>query len=199
MRKFALIFFGILFTLSVVAQENTQTLDELQKEIDKLQVGTGSGENVGYSELEVQIKALKASHDSLAIQHELLKIEAVLYQTQLEACNSNRNSLEEVLESERAESFTNVSTDKNNNVAESNLKKGNYIVLAAFRTYTTAKKQLDEIAKEYSSMKFIVAQNHRKTWFHVCIDAPFELKMSGQKAYEARQKGFEDAWSILLN
>ena len=207
MRNTSLMFFLVLLSFCGVAQENSGKLEELQKPTDELEYGVGGGDDTLYREIEFQINALKSKYDSLVLQHDLLKIEALVYQAKLAACTNNRNTLEETLESERASSFQIVNVDSNNsgngnnnsnNVAESHLKKGWYIVLGSFRTYSKTKELLDEIAKDNKGMNLIVVQNLRKSWFHVCVDDPFTNEISGQKVSEIRAEGFDDAWSILL-
>ena len=199
MGKVWLVLSLVLLGFFAFAQESPKSLEELQKAIDELQYGVVSADSLEYRQLDEQIKVLKITHDSLVLQHDLLKIELLLNQTKLAACNDGRNSLEEVLESERAMFYTKVKLDENNNVSESSLKKGNYIVLVAVKTYAKAQKYLSETKKNYPKTKFIVAQNSRKTWFHVCIDESFDKEESGSKVSKARQNGFEKAWAILLN
>jgi hypothetical protein len=199
MRKLSLTFYFVLLSLFLGAQNSTSKLEGLQQALDAIQYGIGDGDTVRYRKIDVELDILKKRNDSLIFQHDLLTLEVLLLQAKLSACEDNRNSLENVLESERAVSFTKISIDNDNKLSESNLKKGSYIVLGAFRTYAKAKKQLDKVAKENEDLELIVAQNRRKTWFHVCIDDPFTKEESGQKVLKIRKKGYKDAWAIILN
>ena len=157
------------------------------------------------------------SNPIFVIDFILLKLETLLLQAKLSACEDSRTSLEMilanqrelydfyrdslgyVLENETALSFTKVSIDKDNKIVESSLKKGSYIVIASFKASFRAKIQIKKCLAENQSLRLFVAQNRSKTWFHVCIDDPFTKEDSAEKVFNIRQKGFKSAWAIILN
>jgi hypothetical protein len=217
MRKQSLVFSFVLLSLFLGAQNNTTKLDRLQKALDALQYEIGNEDTVKYRKIDVEIDILKKRNDSLIFQQELLKLELLLLQAKLSACEDNRNSLEMILatereiydvnrdslenllENEKALFFSKVSINEEDNLVESSLKKGRYVVLASFRKSFRTKIQLKKCLAEYHSLRLIVAQNQSKTWFHVCIDDPFTKEESGGKVFKARKRGFKNAWAIILN
>jgi hypothetical protein len=217
MRKLSLAFYFVLLSLFLGAQNNTVKLEELQQALDVLQYGIGNGDTVRYRKIDVEIDILKKRNDSLILQQELLKLELLLLQAKLSACEDNRNSLEMILateremydvnrdslenflENEKALFFSKVSIDEEDNLVGSSLKKGLYVVLASFRKSVRTKIQLKNCLAQYHSLRLIVAQNHSKTWFHVCIDDPFTKEESVEKVFKARKRGFKNAWAIILN
>ena len=217
MIKLSLTFYFVLFSVLLVAQNSTAKLEGLQHVLDTLQYEIGNEDTVSYRKIAVEIDMLKKRNDSLVFQQELLKLEVLLLEAKLSACEDNRTSLEmalatervlydvnkdslgNVLEGERALSFTKVSIDKDNNIVESSLKKGRYIVINSFKASFRTKIHIKKCLAENQSLRLIVAQNRSKTWFHVCIDDPFTKAEAEEKVFNVRQQGFKSAWAIILN
>ena len=217
MKKLALVFCLVLLSLFLGAQNNTAKLEELQQALDALQYQIGNEDTVHYRKIDVEMDILKTRNDSLIFKHDLLTLEVLLLQAKLSACEDNRNSLENVLEAERkvchvnrdslenvleaerAVSFTKLCMDKENNLVERNLTKGSYVVLASFKISFSAEIQVKRFMIENPGLRLFVAQNPKRTWFHVCIDDPFAREESGQKVLKIRKKGYKNAWAIILN
>ena len=167
MIKLFLAFSFVLLSICLGAQNSSAKLEELQHLVDTLQYEIGNEDTFRYRKIAVEIDMLKKRNDYLSAQQELLKLEVLLLQAKLSACKDNRTSLEmvlateralydvnrdslgNVLEDERALSFTKVSIDKDNNIVESSLKKGSYIVIASFKASFRTKIQLRKCLAKY--------------------------------------------------
>ena len=163
-------------TNDLFAQETLEKLESLQKTLQELEKDLDKKQEITITKEAFQ--ALLKERDSLKILTEVLKSELLLLQTK-----------QEVKEQKQ------IKQQKTPSVNLTDLK-GYYIVRESERDKKQAESTLEKFKKMYQDSPLIVVQNHRKTWYHVCISKSYEWNEIGSKVKEARKKGSIKAWWI---
>lgn len=200
MKKCLLTSLFLILSILSFGQTDIEKLNKMQSTLDQIQNNLGAGENVDQREIQEEIAKLKkvsTTNDSLETIIELLRAEVLLYKSKLTFCEkiTSENTSDSVL-------GKTVVTAKVLNQEGSfnflNIKKGSYVILDSERELSKCEKFINLIKLKHPNIELIVVENHRKSWYHICVSKAFNKKTVGNEVAKYRVKGFNDSWHLTF-
>lgn len=188
---------GDVAKIGHLVEDDSDFRDLLSNSITKTGISKSSS-TVDNSANNEEIAALKNDVDrlnkELAMLKEALKGAGTVDLSSIEAKLTKK--IEKEIEAKYV-SVTSKTNDKGEvELTKSNLQEGYYIVINSERKYEDILHAQKELARQ--GIETQVVQNVRKTWYHLFTTTLPTRQEAGKAVGDIREKGFSDAWWLLI-
>lgn len=193
-RNWIALLFVVVSTM-VSAQQGVEQIEKLQKQLEDLQLSAGDTTGVEQYNIEQELghfDTLQRKYDSLLLEMDLLQSELLIAKTKLAACQTKVEKYlpEDVGEDELSEGEKGMHAMK--------VASGYYIVISSFRLASEADTYLAEVKKSPEKDPIAIFQNHRRSWYHICVSKPYTREEIGKQVARYREGGYSNAWYIRV-